>query len=288
MTDSNIKDKPNPVDKGLVFLFGVFAVTMLFSGIISPNQAMTIAENQVQLIVSPQGLTATATNIIIENGIYKVEVDISQGELVQSAEVYLTRDGKLLIVGNTYETTALEKGVDRVNFELDGSELGIGDPNAPITIIEFSDLQCPFCYNFYENTIKDLKINYIDTGKVYYVYKHFPLSFHPAASIASEAVECANEQDVWYEYHIKVFDAQDGDFNEFDLKRWAIGIVPDSAAFGTCLDSGKYADKVNADMIEGQSVGVSGTPATFVNGIMIPGAQPYPAFKELIDSELGK
>ena len=99
MSDSKIKDKPNPVDKGLVFLFGVFAVTMLFSGIISPNQAMTIAENQVQLIVAPQGLTATATNIIIENGIYKVEVDISQGELVQSAEVYLTRDGNLLIVG---------------------------------------------------------------------------------------------------------------------------------------------------------------------------------------------
>jgi len=287
MAEKKPKQKKQ-VNKGIKFLFGVFAVIMLFSGTVSPNQAMTIAENQVNSIVASQGLSATATSAVLENGIYKVNVDVGQGDLVQSAEVYLTRDGDLLIVGNAYETSGSEEGPIRAEFELDGSELSLGDPNAPVTVIEFSDLQCPFCTRFYESTVKELKTNYVDTGKVYYVYKHFPLSFHASAQIAGEAVECANEQDAWYEYHGKIFDVQDGDFTKADLKRWAIGIVSDNATFGECLDSGKYAEKVKADMAEGQSVGVSGTPATFVNGILVSGAQPYSAFKELVDSELGE
>ena len=285
------KSKPKKnkqVDNGIKFLFGVFAAIMLFSGTVSTNQAMTIAENQVNSIVSSQGLTATVTSYVLENGLYTVFVDVGQGDLVQEAEVYLTRDGDILIVGNAYETSGSEDGPDRAEFELDGSELSLGDPNAPVTVIEFSDFQCPFCTRFYEGTIKELKVNYVDTGKVYYVYKHFPLSFHASAQIAGEAVECANEQEAWYEYHAKIFDAQDGDFTKSDLKSWAVGIVPDTEAFGTCLDSGKYESKIKADMVEGQEAGVSGTPATFVNGIMVSGAQPYSAFSELVDSELGE
>jgi protein-disulfide isomerase len=200
----------------------------------------------------------------------------------------LTKDGELMIVGTVYELSGDSIESSRTEFELDGSELSMGDPNAAVTVIEFSDFQCPFCKQFYSNTIQDLKTNYIDTGKVYFVYKHFPLSFHSSAQIASEATECANEQGVWYEYHEKIFNSQNGDFGVSELNQWAIGIVSDTSAFNECLDSGKYSDKVNADTIEGQSVGVSGTPATFVNGIMLSGAQPYSVFKELIDSELNK
>ena len=276
------------IDNGVKFLFAVFAIMILFSGTISSDQALSVAEKQVKSIVSAQGLDATATDISFENGIYKVLVNINQGALVNSAEVYLTRDGKLMIVGNVYETEGLQEGPSRTEFELDGSELSIGDPNAPVTVIEFSDLQCPFCKKFYDSTLKDLKTNYIDTGKVYFVYKHFPLSFHPSAKIASEATECANEQDVWYEYHEKIYDSQNGDFGVNELKQWAIGIVSDTSAFNECLDSGKYSDKVDADFNEGQSVGVSGTPASFVNGIFVSGAQPYSNFKNLIDLELSK
>ena len=133
-----------------------------------------------------------------------------------------------------------------------------------------------------------MKTNYIDTGKVYFVYKHFPLSFHSSAQIASEATECANEQGVWYEYHEKIFNSQNNDFGVSELKQWAIGIVSDTSTFNECLDSGKYSDKVNADIIEGKSVGVSGTPASFVNGILVSGAQPYAAFKNIVDSELSE
>ena len=290
-----------PINNGVKFLFVVFAVMVVFSGKISSNQALSLAEDQVNSIVSSQGLIATSTDISFDNGIYKVLIDISQGEMSDTAEVYLTRDGKLMIVGNVYETDGLQKGPSRTEFDLDGSELSIGNPNAPVTVIEFSDLQCPFCKKFYDLTLKDLKTNYIDTGKVYFVYKHFPLSFHPSAQIAGEATECANEQGVWYEYHENVFyendeflnacrdpltPAKNCNFGVNELKQWAIGIVSDTSAFNECLDSGKYTDKVDADFNEGKSVGVSGTPASFVNGILVSGAQPYESFKVLIDSEL--
>jgi len=278
--------KVQPINKGVKFLFAVFAVIIVFSGTISSNQALSLAEDQVNSIVSSQGLIATSTNISFENGIYKVLIDISQGELSKSADVYLTRNGKLMIVGTVYETDSLQEGPSRTEFDLDGSELSIGNPNAPVTVIEFSDLQCPFCKKFYDSTLKDLKTNYIDTGKVYFVYKHFPLSFHPSAQIAGEATECANEQGVWYEYHEEIYNSQNGDFGVSELKQWAIGIVSDATAFNECLDSRKYSNKVNADMIEGQSIGVSGTPASFVNGILVSGAQPYESFKVLVDSEL--
>jgi len=285
MSEKSAKNE-TPLDNGVKFLFAVFAVIVVFSGTISSNQALSLAEDQVNSIVSSQGLIATSTDISFENGIYKVLIDISQGEISEAAEVYLTRDGKLMIVGNVYETDDFQKGPSRTEFDLDGSELSIGNPDAPVTVIEFSDLQCPFCKRFYELTVKDLKTNYIDTGKVYFVYKHFPLAFHPSAQIAGEATECANEQGVWYEYHEEIYNSQNGDFGVSELKQWAIGIVSDTSAFNECLDSRKYLDKVNADMIEGQSVGVSGTPASFVNGILVSGAQPYATFKNIIDLEL--
>jgi len=280
--------KVQPINKGVKFLFGVFAVMILFSGTISSNQAMSLAEDKVNELVYSQGLTAESTEIIFENGIYIVTMEIGQGELKQSANVYLTKDGKLLIVGTVYEINDSQNVPSRTEFELDGSELSIGDPTAPVIVIEFSDFQCPFCARFYDSTVKDLKTNYIDTGKVYFVYKHFPLSFHSSAQIASEATECANEQGVWYEYHEKIFNSQNNDFGVSELKQWAIGIVSDTSTFNECLDSGKYSDKVNADIIEGKSVGVSGTPASFVNGILVSGAQPYAAFKNIVDSELSE
>jgi protein-disulfide isomerase len=289
--------KPKQLDKGVKFLFSIFAVIILFSGTISSNNALSLAENQVTDIVASQGLIATATDVLFDNGIYKVTLDIGHVDHPhQAAEVYLTKNGKLMIVGTAYETdgSVIESIPSRTEFELDGSELSMGDPNAPVTVIEFSDFQCPFCRRFYTATIQDLKTNYIDTGKVYFVYKHFPLSFHPAAQKSAEAVECANEQGKWIEMHDKIYDEQEKQgqgtiqYTTVDIKTWARSIVIDSTEFNTCLDSGKYAEKVSDDMAEGQSVGVSGTPASFVNGILVSGAQPYDSFKTLVDSELSE
>jgi len=170
----------------------------------------------------------------------------------------------------------------------------LGNKNAPVTIIEFSDFQCPFCRSFWRDTLPLIKSEYIDTGKVRLVYRDFPLNFHPGAMPAAQGAECAREQGKFWEMHDKIFSEQDKQgsgtiqFSISDIKRWASGIVLDTGKFNSCLDSGKYADEVNKDIKAGQSAGVTGTPSFFINGRLIVGAQPFNAFKAIIDEELKK
>jgi protein-disulfide isomerase len=160
-----------------------------------------------------------------------------------------------------------------------------GDKNAPITIIEFSDYECPFCTRFYTQTLAQIQKEYIDTGKVKFVYRDFPLGFHQNAQKAAEAAECAGEQDKYFELHDKLFDnGVAGGIASF--KQFAGQIGLNQGDFDNCLDSGKMASEVKKDFQDGQSYGVSGTPAFFVNGKLISGAQPFSAFKQVIDAEL--
>ncbi|UCD03461.1 MAG: DsbA family protein [Candidatus Aenigmatarchaeota archaeon] len=161
----------------------------------------------------------------------------------------------------------------------------LGEANAPITMIEFSDYECPFCTRFWEQTLPQIKTNYIDTGKVKFVYRDFPLSFHPNAQKAAEAAECAGEQGMYWEMHDKLFET--GQLDVSSLKQHAVNLNLDSSQFDSCLDSGKYASEVQKDMQEGASAGVSGTPTFFINGIKVVGAQPYAAFQQVIDAQLG-
>jgi protein-disulfide isomerase len=123
--------------------------------------------------------------------------------------------------------------------------------------------------------------------KVRVVFKHFPLSFHKNAQKAAEASECAAEQGKFWQMHDKIFENQQ--LLSFDqLKAWAKDLKLNISQFNSCLDSGKFAQKVQADMQEGAQKGVDGTPATFVNGILVSGAQPFEAFKQMIDQELAR
>lgn len=160
-----------------------------------------------------------------------------------------------------------------------------GDPNAPITIIEFSDFECPFCGRFYSQTLDQLTKNYIDTGKVKLVYRDFPLSFHPNAQKAAEAAECAKDQGKFWEMHDTIFENQQA-IGVSALKGYAVTLGLDSATFNSCLDSGDKTSEVRADFTDGQKAGVSGTPTFFINGVKLVGAQPYAAFQQEIDSQL--
>ena len=178
----------------------------------------------------------------------------------------------------------------------------LGDKNAPVTIIEFSDYQCPFCRKFWTETFNQIRKDYIDTGKVKFVYRDFPLSsIHPAAEPAAEAANCVREKggdEAYYKMHDKIF--QEGNildggdpitgpvrgtaqFGATELKKWAkdLGYEIDS-----CLDSGKYASEVKKDLADGQAAGGQGTPYFVINGKPLSGAQPYAAFKQVIDAEL--
>ncbi len=161
----------------------------------------------------------------------------------------------------------------------------LGSFNAPVTLVEFSDFQCPYCSRHYP-TLKQIAATY--GNKVRIVYKHFPLSeIHPYAIKAAEASECAGEQNKFWEFHDKVFENQQALSFE-SLKQWAKEIGLNATTFNTCLDSGKFTAKVQQDYQEGVAKGVQGTPATFVNGKLVVGARPLSDFQQAIDAELKK
>ncbi|MBW3015759.1 DsbA family protein [Candidatus Woesearchaeota archaeon] len=168
------------------------------------------------------------------------------------------------------------------DIKLSGKDASKGPDNAPVLIVEFSDFQCPFCSRG-RTTMDQVVEEYGD--KVQLVFKHFPLSFHENAQKAAEAAECALDQDKFWEMHDIMFDNQ-GALTVDDLKGYAEELELDIDAFNDCLDSGEKEAKVSADMAEGQKYGVSGTPAFFINGNLVSGAQPFENFKAAIDAEL--
>ena len=174
----------------------------------------------------------------------------------------------------------------------------IGNPDAPITIIEFSDFQCPFCARFHIQTLPLILEQYIEQGKVKLVFRDFPIqSIHPNALPASVAAECANEQGKFKEMHDMLFDNQN-QWNKQEtadalslFSSYAIEIQLDQETFDSCLTSGKYIEEIRKDLDDGRDYGVSGTPGFFVGNerigfVELKGAQPFDSFKKIIDAQL--
>jgi len=159
-----------------------------------------------------------------------------------------------------------------------------GPPNAPIELVEFSDFQCPYCFRAHP-IVKQVLSTY--GNKIRFVYRNYPLPNHPNAFPAAEAAQCANEQGQFWAYHDRLF-ADPNKLSDNDLKASAAALGMDAARFNACFDSHKYKDRVDADMRAGNEAGVNGTPAFFINGRMLRGAQPYDEFKRVIDEELAR
>ncbi len=157
-----------------------------------------------------------------------------------------------------------------------------GGAKAPVTIIEFSDYQCPFCKRAEDSVNKVMQV-YGD--KIRLVYRDYPLPMHSMARPASEAAACANAQGKFWEYHAKLFDNQTA-LQDDKLKQYAKDVGLDSAKFDDCLAKKPHKDAIDKDIADGNKVGVNGTPAFFINGRMISGAQPFEKFKEIIDDEI--
>ncbi len=157
-----------------------------------------------------------------------------------------------------------------------------GPESAPVTIVEFSDFQCPFCSRA-SKTVDEVVKAYPNQVRV--VFRQFPLDFHPQAPKAAEAALCAADQGKFWEYHDVLFENQKA-LEVPQLQEYAQTVGLDAVKFNECLESGKQAEVVKADLEAGKKVGVSGTPAFFINGIMLSGAQPLEEFKSVIDAEL--
>ena len=235
------------------------------------------------------------TITIKKDSLWKYSTFILAAILIVGAFVFFTGDNSETggVPGDVVAGTAAKAEVD--------NDAMIGNKNAKVTIIEFSDYQCPFCRKFWTETYSQLKKDYIDTGKVNLVFRDFPLdSIHPMATPAAIAAECAREKggdEAYFKMHDKMFEEQNildsgsangavtktVSFTVSDLKNWAKEIGYD---ISVCLDSEKFKSEVQKDLNDGSSAGVRGTPAFFVNGQLLSGAQPYSAFKQIIDAEL--
>ena len=171
----------------------------------------------------------------------------------------------------------------------------MGKSDAPITVIEFTDFQCPFCQRHFQQTFGQIKQNYVDTGKVKYVIRYFPLTqIHPNAEKSAEAAACANDQGKFWQMHEKLFTEQ-GAWSPLDgvaaatvFKKYAADLGLDSNAFSKCLDSGEKADKVKKDTADGSSAGINGTPGFWILGPnnktqQVSGAYPYATFQTAFD-----
>ncbi len=157
-----------------------------------------------------------------------------------------------------------------------------GPTDAKVTIVEFSDFQCPYCGAAY-TTVEQLMQQY--AGKVKLVFRQFPLPIHPQAEKAAEASLCAQDQGKFWEFHDLLFKNQKK-LDVSDLKTYAGSAGLDAAKFATCLDSGEKKKQVDQDLEAGQAAGVNGTPAFFINGVFLNGAMPIEEFKKVIDPEL--
>lgn len=225
--------------------------------------------------------------------------------------------GAVLISGTIFYTNSFGGGTANiadieptpepvVDITLGDSEHVLGNADAKVTIVEYSDLECPFCRRFYEGAYQGIKKEYIDTGKAKLIFRHFPLDFHPYARLFATAAECAGKQGRFYEMHDKIFYEQ-AKFEEDarklqaqgrqvsakvyadkDMITFASQLKYDVGAFTQCIKDPAVSTAIDEDTQSGSGFGVNGTPTVFVNGVRVVGAQPFEAFKQVIEAELAK
>ena len=161
-----------------------------------------------------------------------------------------------------------------------------GPADAPVVMVEFSDFQCGYCRLFWRDTLPKIEERYIRTRKVRFVYRHMAIR-GDAAVLAAQAASCAHDQGKFWQYHDTLFGKGSPlAFTSARLKRYAAELRLDEKTFTACLDSGKHAERVEAETILGHALGATGTPAFLINGQLIMGAYPFEAFQQGLDTLL--
>ncbi|MFO7170651.1 MAG: DsbA family protein [Chloroflexota bacterium] len=170
----------------------------------------------------------------------------------------------------------------------------MGNPAAPITVVEFADFQCPYCASFARTTHPQIKAQYIDTGKVYFVHRDLPLAqIHPGTVLAAHAANCAAEQGAFWPMHTRLFqgfEAQEwgqGDARDLETFRgYGRELGLDEEALGSCITSNRYAQRIEADVRAALQLGFQGTPTFLINGQPLHGAQPFTTFQRAFEQIL--
>jgi protein-disulfide isomerase len=195
--------------------------------------------------------------------------------------------GSGIALGYTVRDLVSSGGGSGSNAELDASskdDPSWGPADAKVTMVEFGDFQCPYCQQWYTSVYEKIHTTYGD--KIRFLYRDFPLPIHPEAKPAAIAANCAGEQGRYWDYFQLLY--AHTDLGSAVYQNYAQQIGLNLSSFNSCLKSGRFNKEIALDIQDGQRMGVSGTPAFFINGRLISGLQPYEAFQQAIDEELSK
>ncbi len=256
----------------------------------SPVQALLSRVKQIKLR-QPKSYTPILIGLLIIAAFLV-------GQLYTKVQ-YLEQNGGSGVAAGTQQAAAGQQGAQQQqaaaqpvkNLSL-GHFPALGNKNAKVQIVEFADLRCPFCEQFFTQTEPQIIKNYVDTGKATFSFRQYAF-LGPSSTVAANAAECANEQGKFWAFHDYMYQHQPAEtdtsmYTTDNLTTIAGQLGMDTAAFNSCLSSNKDAALAQKDFTEGQTAGVSGTPTIFIDGIPVVGAQPYSAFQTLIDQELAK
>lgn len=251
---------------------GIDRATLVEREIAAKAPVPTEAEIVAWYQANPQrvnGATLDQVRAPIKNLLLEQRMDAARSSFIESLKA----------------KTTIAINLDPPRFEVsDGGRPVRGSASAPIELIEFSDFQCPFCQRA-NPTVEQVLKTYGD--RIKFVYRHYPLPNHPNARPAAEAAACAEAQGKFWEYHDRLF-ANPTKLSDADLKGHAAALGLDTGKFNTCVDNHQQKPGVDKDIADAENVGVTGTPAFFINGRAIDGAQPFEAFKRVIDEELAR
>lgn len=251
----------------ITFILGLTVGYILWGSGNTQQTAQTESDTAAQVVVVPSNNVDEAQN---EDVVADAPVADESAANVDESE-------------NTEAAAEASQTVTRYDVPVDDDPF-IGPEDAAITIIEFSDYECPFCKKWHDEVFFQLLENYPDEVRI--VYRDFPLTnIHPNAITAAVAANCANAQERYWDYHSALF-SDDYGLNRNAFVQYAEDLNLDVDAFTTCLDSGEYQAEVQADFDFAANLGIRSTPTFFINGIAVVGAQPYEVFQEVIEGEL--
>jgi protein-disulfide isomerase len=266
--------------------------------ILSPDEIGAMTEAYINQNLLRPGMSMRVENVTKRGGVFEVQVTVAAGDVAQKASLYVSKDGVLLFPDaiDMSAPRSPSQGVEAPpdsRTDVDMRALIDDDPwagkrEAKVIVVEFSDFQCPFCAKMYPS-IQRLIETYGD--RILFVYRDFPLSsIHPQAQKAAESAQCAFEQGRFWEYHDRLFERQEewASLGIPKFREYAADLGLDTERFNECLDSGKYAAEVAADLREGERIGVSATPTYFINGRKLTGALPYSTFQGVVEEALSQ
>jgi protein-disulfide isomerase len=290
--DTTLAQQLKQMDKQKLELRQRAAEQMVVQELVKAEAAKAGQTEEQWLKANIDGKIATPTDEAIQKVFAENQARMPPGATIESMREqiigFLQQDGKREQAMKIFDELKTKSGFTllleepRVTVEAKGPSRG--PDGAKVTIVEFSDFECPFCSKA-EDSVSQVMEQY--AGKVKLVFRHFPLSFHPNAAKAAEASLCAEDQGKFWEMH-KVLFANQQKLGVEDLKAHAQSVGLDAAKFTACLEGGAKKAVVDADQKAGAEVGVTGTPAFFINGKMLSGALPAAEFKKIIDAELAK